>query len=152
MNIFRTTILLFATSALTMVVLSVSMPTRYVYKYKVKYTSSKIDREIMIVTGTYYNPTVGQCDDRPLETADGSIIRAGVRWVALSRDLLSRWGGKFNYGDTIYVYHPHKKLCGTWVVRDTMNKRFKDRIDFLSVGNELPGLSNGVLISKTRII
>ena len=152
MNIFRTTILLFATSAVTILALSFSMPTVYVYRDKVRNVYSQVRSEVMIVTGTFYNPTEGQCDDRPFETADGSIIRTGVRWVALSRDLLTRWGGSFNYGDTIYVYHPHKELRGRWVVRDTMNKRFRDRIDFLSVGNNLPGLSNGVLISKSKII
>jgi hypothetical protein len=110
------------------------------------------------VTGTYYNAEAGQCDDRPTETADGSKIslsklRSGaVRWVALSRDLLKRWGGHFNYGDTIHVWHHDKMLSGRWVVRDCMNRRFKRRIDFLVDSRKVfPGLSHGVLISKNKI-
>ena len=50
-----------------------------------------------------------------------------LRWVAVSRDLLSRWGGKFNYGDTIVIEHKKKAIAGRWVIHDTMNKRFKNR-------------------------
>lgn len=108
--------------------------------------------EVFQVTGTYYNPVKGQCDDRPFETADGSIVERGVRWIALSRDMLTRWGGPFNYGDTVWVYHTHRALRGWWVVRDTMNKRWKKRMDFLVWGDRFPGKSNGVLISKSRIV
>ncbi len=110
------------------------------------------------VTGTYYNAEAGQCDDRPTETADGSQIslsklRSGaVRWVALSRDLLKRWGGHFDYGDTIHVWHHNTMLSGRWVVRDCMNRRFKRRIDFLVDSRKVfPGLSHGVLISNSEI-
>lgn len=124
---------------------------------KVRYIDREVvmyeDRpEVLSVTGTYYEPKSSQCDERPFETADGSIIRSGVRWVALSRDLLKRWGGMFDYGDTVWVYHPHKELRGWWVVRDTMNKRFRQRMDFLVTSGRFPGLSNGVLISKQKII
>lgn len=114
---------------------------------------------IHVVTGTYYNAEVGQTDSRPLETADGSQIdrsklRSGaLRWVALSRDLIDRHGGHFSYGDSIYVYHPDVRLRGWWILRDTMNKRFKNRIDFLiHKGTAFPGLSEGILISKTKFI
>ena len=51
------------------------------------------------VTVTTYNPTKAQCDDTPHITADGTHFKtwkaSSYRYVALSRDLLSRWGGPF---------------------------------------------------------
>ena len=48
------------------------------------------------VTVTTYNPTRQQCDSTPNITADGTRINpkraTQYRYVALSRDLLSRWG------------------------------------------------------------
>ena len=83
---------------------------------------------------TTYQPTESQCDSNPLTTADGSKINPDYyqKWVALSRDLLSRWGGQFNYGDTLDIYSKeHPNLNGEWVVRDAMNARYKMSIDFL---------------------
>ena len=145
-------------TAFTSIALTVLGMTIYVKAHPtVRYIDRKVvmyeDRpKVMSVTGTYYEPKISQCDERPFETADGSIIRSGVRWVALSRDLLKRWGGMFDYGDTIWVHHPHRQLRGWWVVRDTMNKRFRQRMDFLVTSGSFPGLSNGVLISKEKII
>mgnify|MGYP003136988595 FL=1 len=59
------------------------------------------------VTVTTYNPTRQQCDSTPNITADGTRINpkkaTQYRYVALSRDLLSRWGGPFDYGDYIVI-------------------------------------------------
>ena len=59
------------------------------------------------VTVTTYNPTKEQCDSTPNITADGTRIKTWkateYRYVALSRDLLSRWGGPFEYGDYIII-------------------------------------------------
>ena len=59
------------------------------------------------VTVTTYNPTREQCDSTPNITADGTTIKpwraTDYRYVALSRDLLDRWGGPFNYGDYIVI-------------------------------------------------
>ena len=105
---------------------------------------------VIEVVGTIYDPVVAQCDSRPLETADGSIISSSsLRWVALSRNLIARWGGPFEYGDTIHVWHPDERLRGRWVVHDCMNARYTDRMDFLR--SDLPGKTNGILISKTKI-
>jgi 3D (Asp-Asp-Asp) domain-containing protein len=111
------------------------------------------------VIGTYYHADVGQTDARPLETADGHIIdqsklRSGkLRWIALSRDLIDRHGGHFSYGDRVYVYHPDKRIRGWWILHDTMNKRFKNRIDFLIDKTVVfPGRTEGILISKTKFV
>lgn len=111
-------------------------------------TRSVVLRPILhTVTGTYYNAESAQCDSDPSITADGSKVVRGVRWVALSRDLLRRWGGKFDYGDTIYAFHHDKRIEGIWVVRDCMNARFKNRIDFLiSKGQPFNGVTKSIVI------
>lgn len=90
------------------------------------------------VKATYYNPTRKQCGSTPLITADGSKInmaklkRGELRWVAVSRDLRSR----FKYGDTIWIDSDDMRLRGKWVVRDTMNPKHKNRIDILTANKK----------------
>jgi len=87
------------------------------------------------VTVTTYNPTRSQTDDTPNITADGTRIKTWrateYRYVALSRDLLSRWGGPFDYGDYIII-EGTGKWDGIYQVRDTMNPRFTNRVDILT--------------------
>ena len=52
------------------------------------------------------------------------------KWIAMSRDLLKRWKGEFNYGDVVKIKGAGKK-DGIYTVVDTMNKRYKNRIDIL---------------------
>ena len=86
------------------------------------------------VTVTMYNPTKGQTDSTPNELADGTKINphkaSSYRYIALSRDLLARWGGPFNYGDYVIVEGTGKQ-DGVYQVRDTMNARFTKRVDIL---------------------
>ena len=68
-----------------------------------------------------------------------------LRWIAVSQDLLWFNGGPIRYGDTVYVYAGHK--TGAYIVRDAMNKRFKNKIDFLeSVGTDLYSFDEAKLI------
>jgi len=106
----------------------------------VKHTkTSTIDYEFkpLKLIGTVYNPVKAQCNEDFLTTADNSKIslrklkKQQLRWVALSRNYLKRWGGEFNYGDTIYVISKDTTITGKWVIHDTMNKRYKNNIDFL---------------------
>ena len=90
------------------------------------------------VTVTTYNPTRQQCDSTPNITADGTRINprkaTQYRYVALSRDLLSRWGGPFNYGDYI-VIEGTGKWDGVYQVRDTMNPKWVKRVDILTTNS-----------------
>ena len=90
------------------------------------------------VTVTTYNPTRQQCDDTPNITADGTRINpkraTQYRYVALSRDLLSRWGGPFDYGDYI-VIEGTDKWDGVYQVRDTMNPKWVKRVDILTTNS-----------------
>ena len=90
------------------------------------------------VTVTTYNPTVRQCDSTPNITADGTRINprkaTQYRYVALSRDLLSRWGGPFEYGDYIVIEGTDGR-DGIYQVRDTMNPRWTNRVDILTTNS-----------------
>ena len=86
------------------------------------------------VTITMYNPLSAQTDDTPNQTADGTIIdpkRASeYRYVALSRDLIARWGGPFEYGDYVIIKGT-QGYDGIYQVRDTMASKFINRVDIL---------------------
>ena len=86
------------------------------------------------VTVTMYHPTRQQTDSTPNITADGSKINiwkaSKYRYVAVSRDLLSRWGGPLNYGDWIVIEGAGKD-SGVYQVRDTMNPKWVKRVDIL---------------------
>jgi len=90
------------------------------------------------VTVTTYNPTKSQTDSTPNQTADGTIIKpwkaTQYRYVALSRDLLSRWGGPFEYGDYV-VIEGTDGWDGVYQVRDTMNPKWVKRVDILTTNS-----------------
>ncbi len=105
------------------------------------------------VTGTMYSPTREQCDATPNITADGTRINpkhaSSYRYVALSRDLLKRWGGPFNYGEYITVEGTKNgQHDGVWQVRDTMNPKWLKRIDFLMTDGTRPFKYNEIKITK----
>ena len=91
------------------------------------------------VTVTTYNPTRAQTDSTPNITADGTRINprkaTQYRYVALSRDLLSRWGGPFEYGDYIVIEGTGGR-DGIYQVRDTMNPRWTNRGDILTTNSK----------------
>ena len=86
------------------------------------------------VTVTMYNPTPSQTDRTPNITADGTRINpnkaSSYRYIALSRNLLKRWGGPFDYGDYV-VIEGAGIYDGVYQVKDTMNPRFTNRVDIL---------------------
>ena len=91
------------------------------------------------VVVTMYHPVRGQTDRTPDILADGTKIRihkaSEYKYVAVSRNLLKRWGGWLDYGDFIVLKVTEGK-DGVYQVKDTMNKRFVNRIDIL----ESPGV------------
>ena len=86
------------------------------------------------VTVTMYNPLIGQTDSTPNQTADGTIIdpkrATEYRYIALSRDLIARWGGPFEYGDYVIIKGT-QGYDGIYQVRDTMASKFINRVDIL---------------------
>ena len=104
------------------------------------------------VTATMYHPVVGQCDDTPDITGDQSKIPdihncTHLNWIAVSQDLLWFNGGPFRYGDKVLIMNAGHK-DGLYTVRDAMNKRKKNKIDFLeSVGSRQYKYKN-VLVTR----
>ena len=86
------------------------------------------------IKATMYHPVEEQCDDTPLITADGSKIDpykvSNWNWIAVSQHMLTRNGGPLNYGDTVYIFGTEHK-DGMYVIKDCMNKRKTNQIDFL---------------------
>lgn len=98
------------------------------------------------VTLTYYQPVKGQCDSKPLITADGSKINLNhlksgkIRWCAISRDLLYL----FPKGKPKRIYI---EGFGTYQVRDVMNRRFRHSVDILIH----PKNSKRIKLNKVKI-
>ena len=106
---------------------------------KLKEKLNKYETEGMIVTVTMYQPVRYQTDSTPNILADGTRIKteqaSNYKFIAVSRNLLKRWGGWLDYGDFILLKGtPFKD--GVYQVKDTMNPRFVNCIDIL----ESPGV------------
>ena len=105
---------------------------------ELKQKLEKYETEGMNVTVTMYEPVRYQTDSTPNILADGTRIRVNkaseYRFIAVSRNLLSRWGGWLNYGDFILLKGTDNK-DGVYQVKDTMHPRWVNRIDIL----ESPG-------------
>ena len=95
---------------------------------------SHFDKYGIEVDVTMYQPTYYQTDSDPDVTADGTKIRISkaseYKFVALSRNLLNRWGGPFDYGDFILIKGTDHK-DGVYQVRDTMNPKWVNVVDIL---------------------
>jgi len=75
------------------------------------------------VTATAYSSHVGQTDKTPFLAAWNNRIRPGMKIIAVSRDMLTRYG--LRNGSKVRI----GGLSGYYTVRDKMNKRYKKRID-----------------------
>ena len=95
----------------------------------------------VVVDVTMYRPTKHETDSTPNITADGTRIRiskaSDYKFVALSRNLLKRWGGPFDYGDFVLLKKAGHK-AGVYQVRDTMNPKWVNVVDILESKNVEP--------------
>lgn len=125
----------------------------------VEITSNEIEKileseeEHYKVVATVYNPTESQCDSSPLITADNSYIdldllkEKKIKWIAVSRDLLK----EFNYGDEVVLECDHDpSINGVYEIRDTMNPRWKNRIDLLRHESEGLGKWENVKMKRKK--
>ena len=105
------------------------------------------------VTVTMYHPVPGQTDDTPNITADGSVIKVNnasdYRYVAVSRNMLVSHGGFLAYGDYVYVNAGIKS--GVYQVRDTMARRWMNRIDILETPGVKPYKYNEASIRRIEL-
>ena len=113
------------------------------------------ETEGMNVTVTMYEPVRYQTDSTPNILADGTRIRVGeasnYKFIAVSRNLLRRWGGWLDYGDFILLKGTDGK-DGVYQVRDTMNKRYVNRIDILESIDVKPYKFDSAQIIKTDLV
>lgn len=91
---------------------------------------------------TMYHPVSRQTDSTPNILADGTQIRvqraSEYKYIAVSRNLLKRHGGFLDYGDFVLLKGTNGHKDGVYQVRDTMNKRFVNRIDVLESPGKKP--------------
>ena len=108
--------------------------------------------EGMPVIVTMYQPVRGQTDSTPNILADGTRIKtelaSNYKFIAVSRNLLKRWGGWLDYGDFILLKGTDKK-DGVYQVRDTMNPRYVNWVDILESPGVRPYKFSGAQILKT---
>lgn len=75
-----------------------------------------------VVTATAYNSLAYQTNSNPSITAFGDSLKPGLRYIAVSRDLL----------DSGLVHNTKVKIEGfdsLFIVKDKMNRRWRKRID-----------------------
>jgi hypothetical protein len=107
-------------------------------------------------TLTVYNPIQKQCDADPLVTASKKKIdlnkleKGSLRWMALSRNMLKRWGGQLNYGDTVLLQAGDLTIDGKWVIQDTMNRRFTNKGDLLFDSSRKSGMWRNVKVLRYK--
>ena len=111
--------------------------------------------EGMEVTVTMYHPVRSQTDSTPDILADGTRIRvhkaSEYRFIAVSRNLLKQHGGFLEYGDFIVLSGTDHK-DGVYQVKDTMNKRFVNRVDILETPGTAPYKVDSAKIMKTNLV
>ncbi len=111
--------------------------------------------EGMEVTVTMYHPVRSQTDSTPNILADGTRIRvhkaSEYRFIAVSRNLLKTHGGFLEYGDFVILKGTDGK-DGVYQVRDTMNKRWVNRIDILESPGTKPYKIDSAKIVKTNLV
>ena len=116
---------------------------------------NKYETEGIHVTVTMYQPVARQTDSTPNILADGTRIRtqdaSNYKFIAVSRNLLKRWGGWLDYGDFILLRGTDGK-DGVYQVRDTMNSRWVNRIDILESIEVKPYKFERASIVKTDLV
>jgi len=102
------------------------------------------------VTVTMYHPVPEQTDSTPNITADGTVFRienaSDYRYIAVAQNMLVRNGGFLDYGDWVVV--DAGKKSGLYQVRDTMAKRWINRIDILETPGVIPYKYNNASLRK----
>ena len=82
----------------------------------------KYEWKTMEVTATAYNSLAYQTNDNPHITAFGDSLKPGLRYVAVSRDLIKM-------GLTHNTLIEIDGLDGTYLVKDKMHYRHRNKID-----------------------
>ena len=133
---------------------NIQLETLRVVNSDLKEKLNEYETEGMRVTVTMYQPLRYQTDSTPNILADGTRIRiqeaSNYKFIAVSRNLLKRFGGWLDYGDFVLLMGTSVK-DGVYQVRDTMNKRFVNRIDILESPGVKPYKFDEAKIIKTDL-
>ena len=133
---------------------NIQLETLRVENSDLKEKLNEYETEGMHVTVTMYQPLRYQTDSTPNILADGTRIRvhkaSDYKFIAVSRNLLKRSGGWLDFGDFVLLKGTHNK-DGVYQVRDTMNKRFVNRIDILESPGVKPYKYEKAKIVKTEL-
>ena len=133
---------------------NVQLRTVVLENIELKKKLNRYETEGMNVTVTMYQPVRYQTDSTPNILADGTRIQtkeaSNYKFIAVSRNLLKRNGGWLDYGDFILLKGTSYK-DGVYQVRDTMNKRFVNRVDILESPGVRPYKFNEAKIVKTDL-
>lgn len=112
-----------------------------------------VDNFIAIERVSVFFPEVEQTDSNPLQTASGAeidleLLACGeLKWIAVSRDLHVRYGGKLKFGDSVHINTGDPAIDGRYIVHDLMNKRYRKAIDILLPSGSRQTLVENILIS-----
>ena len=132
----------------------IQLETLMVENSDLKDKLNEFEMEGMLVTVTMYQPLRYQTDSTPNILADGTRIMtheaSNYKFIAVSRNLLKRFGGWLDYGDFVLLWDTDGK-DGVYQVRDTMNPRFVNRIDILESPGVKPYKFEEAKIIKTNI-
>jgi 3D (Asp-Asp-Asp) domain-containing protein len=110
---------------MTALVISLTTPVNISSSIEVKDTAPRLSlntQSVGVLQVTSYRSVTEQTDSSPFYTSTGEKVHPFG--VALSRDLLKRWGGPFDYGDLVYI-----DGYGFKIVNDCMAQRHKKAID-----------------------
>ncbi|WP_245923193.1 3D domain-containing protein [Leucothrix arctica] len=99
-------------------------------KYLVKAAGSSKRYKTMTVEATAYTSHANQTDSTPNIAAWNDRLKPGMKVIAVSRDMLNKYGMKHRTKVRI------KGLDGEYLVLDKMNKRWKKKID-IYMGKDL---------------
>lgn len=88
----------------------------------------------MEVTATAYNSLAYQTNSNPNITAFGDSLKPGLRYIAVSRNLLKQG---LAHNTLVKI----EGLEGTYIVKDKMNKRWWNRID-VYMGTDVKAAKN----------
>jgi len=97
--------------------------TSHISKKNLRVKNRGIGKHKLRVTATAYSSHRRQTDKTPFLAAWNNRLRPGMKIIAVSRDLLKRYG--LRNGTKVRI----GGLRGYYRVRDKMNKRFRKRID-----------------------
>jgi 3D (Asp-Asp-Asp) domain-containing protein len=87
-----------------------------------KEESNRFEWKSIEVTASAYNSLAYQTSSNPHITAFGDSLKPGLKYIAVSRDLLKNG---LSHNTLVKI----EGLEGTYLVKDKMNRRFRNKID-----------------------